>query len=91
MTMGGVLLPDSAKEKPIAGEVVAVGPGKREEDGTRKTPSVSFCNNAQCHKLREGKVEMALLGIFASEGNLMLFLPSRMQCRLLQVCTLVQA
>ena len=40
VSMGGVLLPDSAKEKPIAGEVVAVGPGKREEDGSRKTPQV---------------------------------------------------
>ncbi|BDA44358.1 probable 10 kDa chaperonin [Coccomyxa sp. Obi] len=38
VTAGGVLLPDSAKEKPIAGTVVRVGPGKREKDGSRKTP-----------------------------------------------------
>ncbi len=30
---GGILLPDSAKEKPKVGEVVAVGPGKTDEDG----------------------------------------------------------
>ena len=32
-TKGGILLPDSAKEKPKMGEVVAVGPGKTDEDG----------------------------------------------------------
>lgn len=31
----GIVIPDSAREKPQQGEVVAVGPGKREEDGTR--------------------------------------------------------
>lgn len=30
---GGILLPESAQEKPKEGEVVAVGPGKRDEDG----------------------------------------------------------
>ncbi len=34
------MLPESAKEKPIAGTVVRVGPGKREKDGTRKAPRV---------------------------------------------------
>jgi hypothetical protein len=42
VTVGGVFLPDSAKEKPIGGEVVSVGPGKREKDGKRKTPQVSI-------------------------------------------------
>jgi chaperonin GroES len=32
-TKGGILLPDSAKEKPKIGEVVATGPGKTDEDG----------------------------------------------------------
>lgn len=31
---GGIIIPDSAKEKPLEGEVVAVGNGKRLEDGT---------------------------------------------------------
>lgn len=34
MTKGGILLPDSAQEKPKRGEVLAVGPGKTQEDGT---------------------------------------------------------
>ena len=32
-TPGGILIPDTAKEKPMQGEVVAVGPGERGEDG----------------------------------------------------------
>lgn len=32
-TAGGLYIPDSAKEKPIQGEVIAVGAGKRDKDG----------------------------------------------------------
>ena len=32
-TAGGILIPDTAREKPTEGEVVAVGPGARGEDG----------------------------------------------------------
>ena len=32
-TSGGIIIPDTAKEKPMEGEVVAVGPGVRNEDG----------------------------------------------------------
>ena len=35
-TKGGIIIPDTAKEKPIEGEVVAVGNGKVLEDGTVK-------------------------------------------------------
>ena len=34
-TKGGIIIPDNAKEKPQEGEVVAVGPGARDEDGKR--------------------------------------------------------
>ncbi|GBF57546.1 10 kDa chaperonin [Candidatus Phycosocius bacilliformis] len=34
-TKGGIIIPDTAKEKPQEGEVVAVGPGARDEDGDR--------------------------------------------------------
>ena len=33
---GGIIIPDSAKEKPQEGEVIAVGEGKRREDGERQ-------------------------------------------------------
>ena len=32
-TSGGIIIPDTAKEKPSQGQVVAVGPGGRDEDG----------------------------------------------------------
>ena len=32
-SVGGIIIPDTAKEKPMEGEVVAVGPGARGEDG----------------------------------------------------------
>jgi chaperonin GroES len=32
-TLGGILIPDTAQEKPMEGEVVAVGPGARGDDG----------------------------------------------------------
>jgi len=35
VTKGGIILPDTAKEKPQEGEVIAVGPGKLAEDGKR--------------------------------------------------------
>ncbi|MDD5702661.1 MAG: co-chaperone GroES [Dehalococcoidales bacterium] len=35
MTKGGIYLPDTAKEKPQEGEVIAVGPGKITDDGKR--------------------------------------------------------
>jgi len=34
-TAGGIIIPDSAQEKPSEGEVVAVGEGSRDEDGER--------------------------------------------------------
>ena len=35
-TAGGIIIPDSAKEKPQEGEVIAAGAGKYKEDGTRQ-------------------------------------------------------
>jgi chaperonin GroES len=40
-TAGGLFIPDSAKEKPQEGEVIAVGAGKYKEDGSRQTPDVN--------------------------------------------------
>jgi chaperonin GroES len=37
---GGIIIPDTAKEKPQEGKVVAVGKGKRREDGTITPPDV---------------------------------------------------
>jgi chaperonin GroES len=37
---GGIIIPDTAKEKPQEGEVIAVGEGKYKDDGTRQTLDV---------------------------------------------------
>ena len=39
-TRGGIIIPDTAKEKPMQGEVLAVGPGARNEKGELVTPDV---------------------------------------------------
>ena len=39
-TKGGIIIPDTAKEKPIQAKVVAVGPGRRNEKGKLVTPDV---------------------------------------------------
>ncbi|MCH8001777.1 MAG: co-chaperone GroES [Proteobacteria bacterium] len=39
-TAGGIIVPDTAKEKPMQGKVLAVGPGARGEDGTLQPPDV---------------------------------------------------
>lgn len=41
VTASGILLPDTAKEKPQEGTVVAIGAGKRNEDGTRQALDVA--------------------------------------------------
>jgi chaperonin GroES len=40
VTKGGILIPDTAKEKPQEGKVLAVGPGKMSDDGKRIPPDV---------------------------------------------------
>jgi chaperonin GroES len=39
-TAGGIIIPDTAKEKPQEGRIVAVGPGRRDKDGKRIKPDV---------------------------------------------------
>ena len=39
-TKGGIIIPDTAKEKPMQGEVLAVGPGARDEKGELVAPDV---------------------------------------------------
>ena len=41
---GGIIIPDTAKEKPQEGEVLAVGPGKLQEDGNRRALAVAVGN-----------------------------------------------
>ena len=38
--VGGIIIPDSAKEKPQQGKVIAAGAGKVKDDGTRQPPDI---------------------------------------------------
>ena len=70
-TSGGILLPDTAKQKPQQGKVVAVGPGKLSDKGDRLTLGVKIgdtvlygkysgsdveVNNRELKILREGDI-----------------------------------
>ena len=65
-TSGGILLPDTAKDKPQRGEVLAVGPGRLLKDGTRrplqvkKGDTVLFTNWAG-DEFKHGRTEDVLL------------------------------
>ena len=39
-TAGGIIIPDNAKEKPMEGEVIAIGNGKRLDDGSLQKPDL---------------------------------------------------
>jgi len=41
LTASGIVLPETAKEKPMRGKVLAIGPGARKEDGSRIAMDVS--------------------------------------------------
>ena len=45
VTPGGIVLPETAKEKPQKGEVLAVGPGARDDEGNRIAMEVSVGDN----------------------------------------------
>ncbi len=44
MTASGIMLPETAKEKPQEGEIIAVGQGRRDEDGERIALDVEVGN-----------------------------------------------
>ncbi len=57
-TAGGIVLPDSAKEKPQRGKVVAVGPGKLLDNGVRAALSVSVGDEVIFGKYGGSEVEV---------------------------------
>ncbi len=59
-TKGGIVLPDTAKERPQQGEVLAVGPGRRLDDGTLATPQVKVGDRVLFSKY--GGVEVKVSG-----------------------------
>ena len=59
-TEGGILLPDSAKEKPQQGKVVAVGPGKMLDDGSWNKLSVKKGDEVYYGKYAGTEVDIGL-------------------------------
>ena len=57
-TASGLYLPETAKEKPIRGEIVATGPGKRLENGKRADMSVSVGDTVVFGKYAGTEVEI---------------------------------
>jgi chaperonin GroES len=66
MTSGGIYIPDTAKEKPQAGTIVAVGPGKLTDDGKRIAMEVEVGDSVVYSKYsgteyKEGDIEYLVL------------------------------
>jgi len=66
MTAGGIYIPDTAKEKPQEGTVVAVGPGKLTDDGNRVPMELAVGDTVVYSKyggteFREGDIEYLVL------------------------------
>lgn len=57
-TAGGIIIPDSAKDKPLEGKVVAIGPGKTNTDGTTKKLTVKTNDRVLFSKYAETEVKI---------------------------------
>src|SRR5438045_1746406 len=58
-TAGGILLPDTAKQKPQRGRILAVGPGKMKDNGERMTLSVAAGDEVIYGKYSGNDVEVS--------------------------------
>lgn len=79
-TAGGIVLPDTAKDKPQQGTIIAVGPGKLLDNGSRKEPEVKkgdrviFSSYAGTEVKVEGKpylilTESEVLAVVENDGG----------------------
>jgi chaperonin GroES len=57
-TAGGILLPDTAKQKPQRGKIVAAGPGKLNDNGTRTALAVKIGDEVLYGKYAGNEVEV---------------------------------
>ena len=57
-TESGIFLPESAKEKPIQGRIIAVGPGKMPDNGERVRPSVKKGDTVVFGKYAGSEIEI---------------------------------
>jgi chaperonin GroES len=57
-TKGGIIIPDSAKEKPMEGEVVAIGPGRTLDNGQVKPMTVKVSDRVLFAKYAETEIKL---------------------------------
>ncbi len=57
-TAGGIIIPESAQEKPAQGVVVAVGPGARSEDGKKQSLDVKKGDNVLFGKFSGNEIKV---------------------------------
>ena len=57
-TKGGIIIPDTAKEKPVQGEVIAAGPGKMSDNGTRMEMAVKVGDKVMFNKYAGTEVKV---------------------------------
>ena len=57
-TKGGIIIPDTAKEKPQEGKVIAVGPGKMTDDGKVHAPDVKKGDKVLFSKFAGTEIEI---------------------------------
>lgn len=57
-TSGGIIIPDNAKEKPMEGKVVAIGNGKRLEDGSLARPDLKVGDSVLFSKYAGSEVKL---------------------------------
>jgi chaperonin GroES len=57
-TKGGIIIPDTAKEKPVRGEIKAAGPGKLGDDGKRLEMSVKVGDKVMFNKYAGTEVKI---------------------------------
>src|ERR1700722_19770454 len=70
---GGIILPDSAKEKPKQGEIMAVGPGKMDEEGNVKKMNVRVGDKVlfSAYDVSEAKVDHEAEYLIMSEDDIL--------------------
>jgi chaperonin GroES len=71
-TAGGIFLPDTAKEKPMVGKVVWIGPGKVQENGKRTPVSIKKGDEVVYGKYMGNEVEIdGQKFVIVREGDLL--------------------
>jgi chaperonin GroES len=75
-TTGGIIIPDTAKEKPAEGKVVAVGPGKRDENGKRVPLDVKAGDQVLFSKYAGTEIKIdGITHLFMREEDILAVIP----------------